>query len=84
MTRLTLCKFPLFSTMKFTLGRSLFQFILRFEIGIFECGLKLFPNSEKNGKLVILNVALVGLHKFFPTHERDELLEFLSVSLGCT
>ena len=51
MTNIILCKFPLFSTAKPKLGHSIFEFILRFEIGIFECDfglyLKLFPNSQK-------------------------------------
>ena len=37
-TSLILWKFPLFSTVKLKLGHIIFQFILRFKIGIFECG----------------------------------------------
>ena len=61
-----LCKFPLFSTVELKLGHSIFQFILRFKIGISECGFcayfNFFPNSQKeNWKLAFVYVALQGL-----------------------
>ena len=66
---LILCKFPsLFSTVKLKLGLSFSQFTLRFELGFFNAGIRLyfehFPNSrkveihEKGGKLVFLFISL--------------------------
>ena len=45
---------------------------------------KLFPISQKGWKLGFVNVALVGLLSFFSIYERNEVLEFFNVSLGCT
>ena len=44
-------------------------------------GLRLFPNSQKDWKLLFVNIALVGL---FPARESDGILGFFNVSLACT
>ena len=82
---LILCIFSLFSVVKFKLRHSNFQFILRFTVGFFDVGLrlyfKLFPNSQKNWKLGFVNVALVGLLNCLQ-FMKDGILWFLNVGLG--
>ena len=78
MTKIILCKFPLFSTDKPKLGHSIFEFILRFEIGIFECDfglyLKLFANSQKYWDLLML--PLLDFSIFFQFMKEMEYLNF--------
>ena len=86
MFSLILCEFiSFFSTVKFKLGHGFSQFTCRFKLRFLNVGLRLyfqlFPNSQNDWKLGILNVALVGLSSFSKFVRWK--IRILYTTLGC-
>ena len=57
-----------------------FNSSLNSKLGFVNVGLRLFPNSQKDWKLLFVNVALVGFHNFFQIVKAMEYWDFWMVA----